>query len=64
MSLVTHFTTAADEPYYRRASRHEQLERRDCDFVSSHAPIQLQRQSRLSPYDWYRRWRHPERRVP
>ena len=64
MSLVTHFTTAADEPYYRRASHHEQLERRDCNFVSSHAPIQLQRYSRFSLYDWYRRWRHPERRVP
>ena len=38
-SLVTHFTPARDEPYYRRDTRHTPVELRGCHFVSEFVDI-------------------------
>jgi hypothetical protein len=39
-SLVTHFTGAADDPFYRRNSQHRSAICNDCAFVSSYCDIQ------------------------
>jgi ectoine hydroxylase-related dioxygenase (phytanoyl-CoA dioxygenase family) len=38
-SLVTHFTSADDEPFYQRNSRHRKGELRDCDFISAYYDV-------------------------
>jgi Phytanoyl-CoA dioxygenase (PhyH) len=38
-SLVTHFTAAEEEPFYRRNSRHEQMEADGCIFVSQYGDV-------------------------
>ena len=38
-SLVTHFTAADDEPFYRRNFRHEQMETDGCIFVSQYGDV-------------------------
>ena len=38
-SLVTHFTAASDEPYYRRWSQYRALETDNCVFVSEYANV-------------------------
>ena len=38
-SLVTHFTSMVDEPYYRRYNSHKVFETRDCGFVSNYADV-------------------------
>lgn len=38
-SLVTHFTSASDEPFYRRTSRHQRGELRDCIFTSAYYDV-------------------------
>lgn len=38
-SLVTHFTPAADEPFYRRHSEYQQSETNGCCFISQYARI-------------------------
>jgi ectoine hydroxylase-related dioxygenase (phytanoyl-CoA dioxygenase family) len=40
-SLVTHFTPASDEPFYRRTAIHAESERGSCIFVSQFADIAL-----------------------
>ncbi|MGO9991025.1 MAG: phytanoyl-CoA dioxygenase family protein [Steroidobacteraceae bacterium] len=40
-SLVTHFTGASDEPFYRRYSSYSQLESGTCWYVSQFADIQV-----------------------
>jgi hypothetical protein len=38
-SLVTHFTSAGDEPFYRRSSRHRQAELQGCLFTSAYYDV-------------------------
>jgi hypothetical protein len=38
-SLVTHFTSAGDEPFYRRTARRRQAETKECVFTSSYYDI-------------------------
>jgi hypothetical protein len=38
-SLVTHFTGAANEPFYRRTTQYREAEQDGCCFVSEHADI-------------------------
>jgi len=38
-SLVTHFTSAGDEPFYRRTSHHRQHDLRGCGFVSAYYDV-------------------------
>lgn len=40
-SLVTHFTGASFQPFYRRASVHAELATPTCIFVSQYGPVQL-----------------------
>lgn len=38
-SLVTHFTPAGEEPFYRRTANHAEMKTENCVFVSQYQPI-------------------------